>query len=42
MNTKKCKHDDTVANYSCAIADFVEKEEPLVHQPIIDKNKEYP
>lgn len=33
VNTKKCKHDDSVANYSRGIADFIQEEEPLVHQP---------
>lgn len=36
--TKKCKHDDAIANYSCGIADLVEEEKPLIHQPAGDKD----
>lgn len=36
--TKKCKHDDGIANYSCGIADLVEEEKPLIHQPAGDKD----
>lgn len=35
--TKKCKHDDAIANDSCGIADLVEEEKPLIHQPARDR-----
>lgn len=38
VNTKKCKHDDAIASNADGIADLVQKEEPLVHQPKRHRN----